>query len=69
MKHIADKVCSCDYCTMIDVMFGDPLLNAWERHFIASVASYGWRDDYSLKQKAVIQRLFHTQRRKYAVAN
>ena len=29
-EHIATRVCKCKYCTMIDVMMGDPELNEWE---------------------------------------
>ncbi len=68
MKHIADKVCSCEYCQMIDVIFGDPLLNKWEKDFIESVMYYGWQKDYSDKQKAVIKKIYIKQRRKYCAA-
>jgi len=67
MNHIADKICSCEYCQMIDVIFGDPLLNKWEKDFIDSVASFGWHKDYSDKQKAVIKKIFVNQRQKYCV--
>lgn len=66
VTHIADKICRCEYCLMIDVIYGDPLLSEWERNFIDSVARQGWhRDDYSEKQKAVIKRIFKRQRHKY----
>lgn len=65
MIHILDKVCSCEYCQMIDVIFGDPLLNKWERDFIESVVNFGWHKDYSEKQKSVIKKIFTNQRRKY----
>ncbi len=58
MKHIADKICSCNYCLMLDCMFGDPQLNQWEKDFIESVCRYGWRADYTDKQKAVIEKTF-----------
>ena len=64
-EHIQDKVCSCRYCTMLDVMYGDPLLNAWEKEFVKSAASQGWYKDYSPKQKAVIKRIFDRQTKKY----
>lgn len=66
MEHLSDNVCSCEFCQMIDVMFGDPLLNAWEKDFVESVASFGWHKDYTPKQKAVIKRLFEKQKKKYA---
>lgn len=50
---------------MIDCVFGDPLLNDWEKKFIKSVAYWGWRGDYSPKQKNKIKRIFDTQRKKY----
>jgi len=65
MKHVIDKACSCNYCTMIDVMWGDPKLNRWERRFVHSVARYGWISDYSNKQKACIEKIFNRQRRIY----
>ena len=63
--HITDKVCSCKFCTMLDVMFGDPKLNSWERDFINSVIFQGWEKDYSPKQKAVIEKTFLKQRKKW----
>lgn len=65
MKHLIDKTCSCLYCQMIDIMFGDPLLGSWEKNFIDSVARQGWQKEYSPKQKAVIERLFKHQKRKH----
>ncbi len=65
IKHIIDKVCSCEYCQMIDVIFGDPKLNSWEKKFIDSVAEQGWQREYSPKQKAVIRKIYKTQRAKY----
>lgn len=59
-EHVSDKVCSCHYCTCIDIVFGDPLLTPWERNFIDSVARQGWERDYSIKQKAVIDKI-HTR--------
>ncbi len=56
--HISDKVCSCEYCTKIDIMYGDPLLTLWEKDFLESVADQGWQRDYSDKQKAVIDKVF-----------
>jgi len=50
---------------MLDVMYGDPLLNAWEKEFVKSAASQGWYKDYSPKQKAVIKRIFDRQTKKY----
>ena len=64
-NHIIAGVCSCEHCQMIDVIFGDPLLNAWEKEFIDSVARQGWLRDYSEKQKACIQKIYTTQRHKY----
>lgn len=56
-KHITDQVCSCRYCTIIDIVFGDPFLTPWEKKFIDSVARQGWERDYSPKQKAVINKI------------
>ena len=64
--HIADKLCSCRFCTMIDVMFGDPLLNEWEKKFIESVARQGWLYDYTPKQKTKLLKIFHRQWARYA---
>lgn len=63
--HLTDSICNCEYCQMIDVMYGDPLLSKWERDFIESVASFGWRKDYTPKQKAVIKKTFAKQKHKY----
>lgn len=63
--HISDEVCSCEYCQMIDCIYGDPKLNKWERDFIDSAARQGWQRDYSPKQKAVIKKIFINQKRKY----
>lgn len=57
-KHIAEKVCSCHYCSCIDIVFGDPLLTPWEQKFINSVARQGWERDYSPKQKKVIDKIY-----------
>lgn len=57
-KHVPDKICSCHYCTLIDIVFGDPLLTPWEQKFISSVAWQGWERDYSPKQKAVIDKIY-----------
>jgi len=64
-NHIADKVCSCECCQKIDVIFGDPLLNEWEKVFIDSVAKQGWQKEYSTRQKTVIDRIYKNQRNKY----
>lgn len=65
MEHLIDKICSCKYCQMIDVIFGDPLLNAWEKKFINSVAEQGWHKDYTPKQKVIIERIFKVQKKRY----
>jgi len=65
MKHSVNTVCSCEYCQMIDVMWGDPALNLWESKFVASVARFGWLADYSEKQKACIVRIFRHQKKLY----
>ena len=67
MKHIIDKVCSCEYCHMLDTMFGDPLLNQWEKSFVKNVSRWGWRDDYTTKQKTVIRKIFKKQQKKYQI--
>ena len=64
-NHIADEVCSCKYCQKIDVIFGDPLLNEWEKAFIDGVAKQGWHKEYSTRQKTVIDRIYKAQRNKY----
>ncbi len=69
MAHLIDKVCSCMHCLMIDIMWGDPLLTPWEYNFVKSVASFGWRNEYSPKQKAVIQKIFRKQRQIYTHPN
>ena len=43
---------------MIDIMWGDPALNSWEKKFVESVARQGWQRDYSDKQKAKIKSIF-----------
>jgi len=65
MDHVIDKVCRCSYCMKLDIMFGDPTLNAWESHFIASVAAYGCWKDYTKPQKFVIDKLFAKQVKKW----
>jgi len=50
---------------MIDIMFGDPELNDWSKKFLESVARQGWLKNYSPKQKAVIEKLYHQQQKKY----
>ncbi len=69
MEHIADKICSCEYCLKLDIMFGDPLLPQWEKDFIDSVARQGWQRDYSPKQKAVINKVFKKQYKIYCNSN
>jgi len=65
MKHVINETCSCLYCTMIDIMSGDPELNKWAKEFVVSVAQQGWQKEYSEKQKAVIKKLFQEQKTKY----
>lgn len=64
-EHIIDEICSCEFCTKIDCIFGDPLLNDWEKRFIDSVARQGWQKEYSDKQKRVISKIFTKQKYKY----
>jgi len=61
MEHLTDKVCCCRYCHMIDVTWGDPLLSSWEINFIRNIASWGWRHDYTPKQKAVLKKIYFRQ--------
>lgn len=63
-KHIKDKVCKCRNCTMIDCLWGDPLLNRWEKRFIESMARYGWLDNYTYKQIAKLKQIWHKILRK-----
>lgn len=65
MKHLIDKACSCKYCTMIDIMWGDPALSKWGRGFIKSVARWGWEFNYSPAQKKKIIEVFKEQLKKY----
>lgn len=58
MTHVNDKVCNCEFCTMIDCLWGDPLLSAWESKFINNVARSGWFYEYTIRQKAKIQSIF-----------
>ncbi len=67
MEHLIKETCSCDYCKMIDIMFGDPLFNEWENEFLNSICRVGWYYNYSEKQKRTIVKLFNQQRRKYKV--
>lgn len=61
--HKIDIPCNCVYCTMIDVMWGDPLLNDWEKKFVESVARQGGERNYSDKQKAKIKDVFKRMRK------
>ena len=64
--HIIDKVCSCEHCTMLDIMWGDPLLSDWESKFIKDVARKGWIWDYTPKQKSKIRLIFLKQKVRYS---
>ena len=64
-SHLISEVCSCEFCTMLDVMTGDPELNEWEKEFIKSVSNYGWMSDYSLKQKTKIKDIYEKQKKKW----
>lgn len=64
MSHIIDKVCSCEFCTMLDCLFGDPLLSAWEKKFVENMIEYGWMANYTEKQKAKIKEVFNKMRKK-----
>lgn len=66
MSHIIDQVCDCEFCQMIDVMMGDPMLSRWEREFLDSVAQQGWHHNYSENQKAKVRQMYAQQRAKYA---
>ncbi len=65
MGHIIDSVCECEYCTMIDCMWGDPLLTDWEKSFVNSVARSGWYHDYTPKQKSKIKEIYIRARKRY----
>lgn len=65
MGHLADKVCSCLHCQMLDIMFGDPLLNNWEKKFIDSLIQWGWKFNYTPRQKTTIRHLFAKMKAKY----
>jgi hypothetical protein len=69
MSHSQDTPCSCEHCQMLDVMWGDPLLNKWGREFVERVAEHGWYRNYSDKEKRKIEELFWQQRRKYVSQN
>lgn len=58
-EHIIDEVCECEYCIMLDVMFGDPNMTKWERAFHKSMCEWGWRSEYTEKQKAKIKQTFN----------
>lgn len=53
---------------MLDVMFGDPLLDEWEHRFVLSCSRQGWHKDYSLKQRVIIEKIFNAQSQKYLKA-
>ena len=56
--HKIDELCSCQNCTKIDCLIGDPLLNQWERTFIGSLSRYGWIADYTDKQVAKLKQIW-----------
>ncbi len=58
MEHLVDAKCSCEYCQMVDCLYGDPLLSKWEASFVENIAEWGWRADYTDKQKKTIKRIF-----------
>ncbi len=58
MDHVIDKACSCEFCTMLNAMWGDPLLSDWETSFVDSVARWGWLYEYTPNQKAKIREVF-----------
>ena len=65
MKHLITEGCDCEFCQMIDCMYGDPLLSDWEKEFVNSVCEYGWKFNYTVKQKNIIRKIFNQQQRKY----
>lgn len=62
-NHQTDSVCSCNNCTMIDCLWGDPLLNPWEKSFIESLTRYGWIADYTDKQVTTLRQVWRNIRR------
>lgn len=48
---------------MIDVVWGDPLLNDWERRFTDSLANFGWRSDYTNRQASKLEQIYTRLRR------
>lgn len=69
MKHIIDKVCSCEICEKLDIMYGDPKLSKWERKFVISVGEQGWLRNYSKKQIRKTRQIFEKQRARYSREN
>ncbi|MBA7667205.1 hypothetical protein ES703_75290 [subsurface metagenome] len=67
MEHINDGICECKHCTMLDCMWGDPKLTAWENSFVNSVVRSGWHYEYTPKQKAKIEEVFIRARKRYGV--
>lgn len=51
-SHLTNSVCTCKNCTIIDCLWGDPLLSSWEKSFIESLSRYGWIANYTDKQVA-----------------
>jgi len=67
MEHVIDKICECEFCTMLDCMWGDPLLSKWESSFVNSVVRSGWHYEYTPKQKAKIKEVFDRARKRHGV--
>lgn len=65
-NHTIDLECSCENCTKIDMLIGDPLLNNWEKNFIESLSRYGWLSDYTPRQILSLNKIWqkiHTLRK------
>lgn len=56
--HITNKICRCENCQMIDCLWGDPLLNAWEADFVGNLSGYGWIANYTEKQIAKLRQIW-----------
>lgn len=67
MEHVNDKICECEYCTMLDCMWGDPLLTEWESSFVNSVVRSGWYYEYTPKQKSKIKEIFNRAQKRHGV--
>lgn len=58
-QHETATPCNCTDCQMIDILWGDPLLNPWEKRFIDNLSHFGWHTNYTDKQQSKLSEVFN----------